>query len=84
MTEEFLLVKSIAPTASLRANKRHEEFSIIYGGIIDNRVNEGDRKLRSREIHRQLQGQAFRGIARLKISKTGSESLIILQYYIGV
>ena len=29
--------------------------------------------------HRRLQGRAFTGIARLKISETGNESLIILQ-----
>ena len=29
-------------------------------------------------VHRWLQGRAFTGIARLKISETGSESSIIL------
>ena len=36
-------------------------------------------ELNSVLVHRRLQGRAFTGIAQLKISETGSESLIILQ-----
>ena len=36
-------------------------------------------RLKEAYRHRRLQGRAFTGIARLKISETGSESLIILQ-----